>query len=690
MGKSENFVRIVLVEDSVEDAEYALSVLRNGGITVRPTRAVDADQLKAALDSPQDLILYSSRAKKISMGDALVIVSKSGKDVPLLLIVDSFSQETILNALKDGARTILLRGQSDQVQMMTKRAFDDLQTRRAVRKLETALRESEKRCNSLLDSSRDPIAYVHEGMHVYGNKAYLEMFKIETFDDIEGTPILDMVTGKDANTLKEVLKQISKGEKPPQSLELKAQRTDGSTFDAVMELSEASIEGEPATQIVFRQQSVNADVAKELDALRRTDLVTGLLNKAAFVEELQKAVTLATEGKTDQAALYVDIDNYRKHREISGLDNENVMLSDIAKFLKGKLKPEESAARMGDHMFGFILSNRTHEQCLTFAEGLVKQLEDHVVDLGSKGSITLTASFGMCLMSEKMSNPNEVLNKAAESAQIAARDGGNRLVSFDPMAKEKADEAEAQKWVDSIKNALTKDGFNLMYQPIVSLQGESGEFYEVLLRMNGPNGEVMPNVFFPVAEKLGLLPHIDRWVIAKIIRTIAERQANGVNTTFFIKVCPQSIEDGSILPWLAQQLKASRIAGDRLVLEMPESKINTYLKQVAFLQQGLTQLRCGFAIEQFGSGLNSFRLLKHVDAQYLKLDRAFIAELSKSKESQDKVRQLAEESRNAGKVSIAEFVEDSGSMSILFSCGVNFVQGNFLQEPQRVMAYDFG
>ena len=144
------------------------------------------------------------------------------------------------------------------------------------------------------------------------------------------------------------------------------------------------------------------------------------------------------------------------------------------------------------------------------------------------------------------------------------------------------------------------------------------------------------------------------------------------------------------MPWLAQQLKVARVAGDRLVFEMPESKVVTYLKQVAFFQAGLAQLRCGFALEQFGQGINSFRLLKHVNADYLKIDRSFMAELAKSKENQEKVRSIAAEARNAGKITVAEFVEDAGSMSILFSCGVNFVQGNFLQEPQRVMAYDFG
>lgn len=689
MAKVDNLVRIVLIEDAVEDAEHAISILRNGGLAVRPTRAVDADELRAALEGPQDLVLHSARSKKLALKETAEVVLRSGKDIPILSVVESLTQELLLAVLRDGARAVLIRGVSEHFQNTTKMQFDDLQARRAVRKLEVSLRETEKRCNALLDSSRDPIAYVHEGMHVYANKAYLEMFAIEDFAEIEGTPILDMLVGKDAGVFRDVIKQISRGEKPPERMELKAQRTDGSTFDAVMELSEARVESETCTQIVIRQQTVNAELAKELDALRRQDLVTGLLNKQAFGDELQAAVTAASTGQTDQALLYIEIDNYRNHLDVVGIDGVDTLLADLGSFLKKNLDGKGEVARLGDHTFGMILQNRTHEQCIAYATKLVKKLEDHVIDAG-RASLTITASFGMCLMSEKMTVAQELLNKAMESCQEARRDGGNRLVTFDPMEKEKADEAESQKWVGSLKNALTKDGFVMLFQPIVTLQGDSGEFYEILLRMQGPHGEVMPSVFFPVAEKLGLLAHVDRWVIARVIRMVAERQASGINTTFFIKICPQTIEDGSILPWLAQQLKAARVAGDRLVFEMPESKITTYLKQAAFFQAGLQQLRCGFAIEQFGPGINSFRLLKHVNADYLKIDRSFMAELGKSKENQEKVRGIASEARNAGKITIAEFVEDAGSMSILFSCGVNFVQGNFLQEPQRVMAYDFG
>jgi EAL domain-containing protein (putative c-di-GMP-specific phosphodiesterase class I) len=185
-----------------------------------------------------------------------------------------------------------------------------------------------------------------------------------------------------------------------------------------------------------------------------------------------------------------------------------------------------------------------------------------------------------------------------------------------------------------------------------------------------------------------MMPQIDRWVIAHAIKALVEREKTGIKTTYFIKLTPQSLEDQTLLPWIAQQLKNARLRGDALVFEMPESKVVTNLKPARTFVAGLKQIHCGFALEQFGSGLNSMQLLKHIDADYLKLDRSFMAELPKHKENQEKLRELCDQAHHAGKLTVAEFVEDAASMSILFSCGVNFVQGNFLQEPEKVMAYD--
>jgi len=688
VSKIDNIVRLVLVEDSVEEAEQIISVLRNAGMAVRATRIDDPSALEAGLESAPDVILIGVRPKKLSAGVVLQLLKKTGRDAPVVQLIDQPQVEQMSKWTKDGVRNFAFRGASEHIQLIVKREVTDVFARRNVRRFESALRDSERRAEMLMETSREPIAYVHEGMHVRANKAYLDMFQFEDFSEIEGMAILDMIAGKDADQLKSILRHISKGEKPPERINLKAQRSDGSTFDATMDLSEASIDGEGCTQIVFRQQTVAAEIAEELEKYRREDPLSGLLNRQTFADELQKSIALAVGGKIDQALAYIDIDEYKRHLDAVGINGSDVLMGQIGTLIKQHLKPGDQAGRFADHIFTVIWGGRSHDASNKETAALLKVIDGHIFEVGSI-SISLACSAGLCLFSEK-STSHDVLQRGAEACRKAQADGGNRVEVYDPAAREKAIEAEAQQWVSVLKSALTKDGFSLLYQPIVSLGGEPGERYEVLLRLAGPKGMVMPNVFFPVAERIGVLPHIDRWVIARVIQTIAERERMGRQTTFFVKIMPETVADGSILPWLAQQLKSAKVPGDRLVFEMPESKVVTNLKPVRFFQKGLEQLRCGFALEQFGSGLQSFQLLKHVPANILKIDRSYMLDLGKSAELQHKLKEIAQQAHDLGKQTICEFVEDSQTMAVLFGAGVSFVQGNFLQAPQPIMDYEFG
>mgnify|MGYP006203835877 CR=1 FL=1 len=130
--------------------------------------------------------------------------------------------------------------------------------------------------------------------------------------------------------------------------------------------------------------------------------------------------------------------------------------------------------------------------------------------------------------------------------------------------------------------------------------------------------------------------------------------------------------------------------GERLVLEIPEAKVFTNLKAAQSFQHAIASHGCRIALEQFGSGLNSFQLLQHLDPAFLKIDRAFIADLAKNAENQKKVREIAEAGRAAGKLTVAEFVQDAGSMTVLFGSGVDYVEGHFLAPAGPEMTYEFG
>ena len=690
MTKTDNVIKLLLIEDSADEAEQIISMLRNGGIAVRPSRAGNEAELEDLLErQTPDLILANLGSKDLPLRPTAEAVNRTGKDIGLVVYGSNVSDSAVVEAFRDGARALALQSRPDHLQMIVRREFEALTMRRSVRRLENALRESERRCSDLLDSSRDPIAYVHEGMHVRANRAYLETFGYEDFEDIESMSILDMVAADDADDFKTLLKRLSKGERPPQKLNLKAQRADGSTFDAVMEFAEAIYEGEPCQQIVFRQQESDPGTTEELEELRRKDLVTELFNRQHLINELDQVVAAANAGKSDQALILLELDNARTVRDGIGLGNTDLLLGDMANLLRRHLKDEDIPGRLGEYTFGILVHDRNAEAVSQLVETLRKAFEERIFEIG-KNSINLTMSVAASLIGEKAANGNAVLDQTSVTLRAVQTEGGNLARVFDPAAKDKADAEKNRHWLKLIKDALNNDGYVLYFQPIISLQGAEGDYYEILLRMKGPKGEILPGFFMPIAEQYGLMPQLDRWVISTAIRALSEREQGGRKTTFFIKLAPQSLDDQTLLPWIALQLKNARQRGDALVFEMPESKVVTNLKPARAFVRGLEQIHCGFALEQFGSGLNSFQLLKHIPAHYLKIDRSYMAELPKSKENQERIKAMCEQAHNAGKLTVAEFVEDAASMSILFSCGINFVQGNFLQEPEQVMSYDFG
>ncbi len=690
MTKTDNVIKLLLIEDSADEAEQIISMLRNGGIAVRPSRAGNEAELEDLLErQTPDLILANLGSKDLPLRPTAEAVNRTGKDIGLVVYGSNVSDNDVVEAFRDGARALALQSRPDHLQMIVRREFEALTMRRSVRRLENALRESERRCSDLLDSSRDPIAYVHEGMHVRANRAYLETFGYEDFEDIESMSVLDMVAADDADDFKTLLKRLSKGERPPQKLNLKAQRADGTTFDAVMEFAEAMYEGEPCQQIVFRQQEADPGTTEELEELRRKDLVTELFNRQHMTNELDQVVAAANAGKSDQALILMELDNARTVRDGIGLGNTDLLLGDMANLLRRHLKEDDIPGRLGEYTFGILVHDRNAEAVGQLVENLRRAFEERIFEIG-KNSINLTMSVAASLIGEKAANGNAVLDQTSVTLRAVQTEGGNLGRVFDPAAKDKADAEKNRHWLKLIKDALNNDGYVLYFQPIISLQGAEGDYYEILLRMKGPKGEILPGFFMPIAEQYGLMPQLDRWVISTAIRALAEREQGGRKTTFFIKLAPQSLDDQTLLPWIALQLKNARQRGDALVFEMPESKVVTSLKPARAFVRGLEQIHCGFALEQFGSGLNSFQLLKHIPAHYLKIDRSYMAELPKNKENQERIKSMCDQAHNAGKLTVAEFVEDAASMSILFSCGINFVQGNFLQEPEQVMSYDFG
>ncbi len=690
MAKQDAVIRLLLVEDQLEDAEHLISMLRNGGMAIRPQRPESEENLQTLLGSQSiDLVLAAFDAKYIGFEKVIAAVTATGKDTPVLASTSVLNEANILAAITAGARDVALRTKAEHVQFVVRNEFQSLLSRRSLRHLEAALRETERRCDTLISSSRDPIAYIHEGMHIRANEAYLEMFGYDEFEDVEGLSVLDLIVANDADKFKLILKNISKGEAPPKNLECGAVRSDGSEFDAVMEFSTATYEGESCLQIVFRQQTIDADMAKELDNLRQRDPTTNLYNRQFFMTETEAVVAAAVTGTANQALLLIEPDNYENRIEEVGLALTDEVLKQMADRLQGLMDENNILARFSDHTFALLCRQHDHKQTLALAEKIRAAFDGHLLDI-EQHSLVLTVSVGGVQIGEKIASVPQVLGKSNQCLQSAEALGGNRCDIFDPAARDRAEEELIQAWVSRIKEALSEDQFVLNYLPMISLTGAEGEAYEVLLRMTAPTGEIVsPENFIPIAEEHGLLADIDRWVIGRTISLLAERKKAGIDTTLFVKVAPASLVEGDLHNFISAQLKAHGITGDKLVLQIPESKIFSHLKSLQAFQKIIGSFGCRLCLEQFGTGLNSFQMLNHFEPAILKIDRSFILDLAKNADNQKKVKEIVEQARKLNKQCIAEFVSDAGSMSFLFSTGIDYVQGNFLAPPMTTMTYEF-
>lgn len=686
--RAEETLNLLVMDDSSNAAETISNMLRNAGHAVRTDRIEDDEDLRKALSTQQcDMILAKPQIPYFSALDALSILQQQEKETPLLVIADGTDEETINTLLQAGARDIIEVGKPQRLTTAVLREATSARNLRLLHQCQLALEEANIRAQTLVDSSRDAITYIHDGMHIFANDSYLEMFGYSDMEEIEGMPILNMVKADEHASLKQFLRDYSAGKSSASTLDVNALHVDGSEFKLTMEFTPASFEGEPCTQIIIRAQANSEELERKLDDMSKLDLLTGVYNRQFFLDALG-----AVAGKKGQegAVLYLKPDNYKQLREDLGITHSDRVLSEMAKLIQKQLgKSDSITARFEGEYFTIMLRNLSGDKAKSFAEVLRKRIESAIFELnGATG--TTTCSIGIGVYNEAIDNPLEVINRAEKALTEAVAQGGNAVRIYLPGKEEMAEQERTAILVKQIKLALRGNKMQLLFQPIVSIKGDTQENYEVYLRMQDEKGNLLlPRDFLPAAEKSGLMAAIDRWVLAHGIKAVTQQRSSGKPTVLFVKLSGASLKDEKLLPWLRDILKATKAVPNTLVIEVSETVASSNLKALKMLIDGLNQLHVRLALDHFGNAPNFTNLLKHTDAQFLKLDASIIGTLSSSKESQEKVNEICALAASTHKKVVANAVEDPHTLAMIYSTSIDYIQGNFLQEASPSMDYDF-
>ncbi len=681
----DNTIHLLIIHKLEEEAERILSILRNAQIPVRPSRCIDEEKLIEHLANTRtDMVLVQQLQDDLPISTVSDRIKHIGKDIPIIALLDIFDNDSISEAYESGVRHFCTGNIHDQMCSEISNVFHSLTLRRDLRKNQAELSDTEKRCASLLDSSKDAIAYIHDGMHVYTNSAYLEFFKYDDPEEMEVTPFLNLVMKEEVPQVKKLIRDISAGKIPEEEISLKLKTEKGEQVEATVSLAKATVDGEPCVQFLVQPPKVNLEAEKELRDIKQRDMLTGFYNRNYFTSELNDKINAVKSGKSKGYSLiYIQIDNDKKLEKELGKGNLDLLVSDMAPYVKEIIGKEHSYNRYDDTVFIVEMQNQI-EEATQIANHMVSKVKDHLFSAGEK-TLSCTISIGLTQIIEKTESSNEIIKILGNETEKAREEGGDQISVFDPAAEEKKARAANQKWIDLITDGLSNDQFILNFQPVISLAGDETEHYETLVRLQDGENIIMPVDFIGVAKKHGLIIDIDRYVIKAAIQAISQADKD---VALFVKMSTDTLSNSSFPTWLAQELKTNNLSGDKLIFETPESELVSHSKHVKPVIQAIKGLNCKFAIEKFGSGLNSFTLLKHYPIDYIKIDSIFMNDFAKNEDNQKKVKDIIDQAHAQNKMVICEFVEDATTMSILWKYSANFVQGNFLAEASKEMTQE--
>ena len=689
----DKIINLLIVDDSFDSEEIIVSQLRAAGYTARSTRVEDDEDLLDALKKQiPDLVIYFEGMELISLEETSTCLKKDKKtEICRLISVSKNEQCDVVSAMRAGAVDATCFSNIDHLLLIIRREHQSLINSKLIARYKKAFNESEQRCTSLLDSSRDAIAYIHEGMHVYSNQSYLASFDIEESDDLEGLPVLDMIAAESRDEFKSFLRSYTKNEGGIEKFETQLRKPDGSEFSAEMEFSPAQIDGEPCIQVIIRKENATSEeLENQLKLLSQKDQLTGLFNRQYCIEKLETVISDCEQEKYTAALMEIQIDNFDDIKNTLGVIDADQYIIEAAETLNDTLGDDDILSRYTHDSFAVIAIDYTKDNIESYAVQLqkaVSQLEANI----NKTHINTTCCIGITLIDRDSPEYNDILARSKKAVTFATDKGVNQIHTYIPDKGELTRQEVDVKFKEQLTDALKNDKFLLHYQPIVSLHGDTDERYEVFVRMHTTNHKevIMPQDFLPAAERIGMSTAIDRWVLYKTIQEYSLRQKAGKHTRFFIKLSAPSIKDKTLIDWLSYQIKEKQIPDNTLNFTVKETVAVTHLKNAKSLSHSLKELNCGFILDDFGTGTHPFQLLEHIHADYVRIDSSFMTNLADNPKNQESIKILAEEAAKLDKLTIAQQVPDAASLSILWGMGVNFIQGYFLQEPLPTMEYDF-
>ena len=603
---------------------------------------------------------------------------------PIMADIAETRQDVLLNVggMALGLLALLFAAFSIASRRLTRQSRSVLEQSLKEMALTADLRRSQERFRSLVQNSADVNMILGAGGTIeYESPAAEQVLGFKAEDRI-GQSAFDALHPDDRGYCEALLADVVRSPGSMATGEFRVQHADGSW--RWIEAVGKNLFDDPAVGGVvvnYRDITSRKTLEEELRHQAFHDSLTGLANRALFIDRLEHALSLSLRGPRPLAVLFIDLDDFKTINDSLGHGEGDAILVSVAERLRGALRTSDTLARMGGDEFAVLVEDPSMAVEPTAVADRVMSVLQAPFAQGGK-ELFVHASIGVAVVTARGQTSEELLRNADVSMYMAKRKGKNRIEVFEPSMHAAALARLALK--GDLERAIERDEFFVLYQPVLDLSTLEIVGVEALLRWRHPErGVVGPLTFIPVAEETGLIIELGRWVLLEACRQAVawDLAAPGRPITMNVNVSGRQVAETGFVAEVAQILAVTNLDPTRLVLEFTEGVLIQDTEATMATLRELKTLGIRLAIDDFGTGYSSLSYVRQFPIDILKIDRSFVASMSEGRDETALLESILHLSETLHLETVAEGIEDASQLSELQTLGADLGQGFLFAEP---------
>jgi len=667
-------IRLLLSHSDDSEAQRLASMLNNSGVQNRAVQVDSVDVLAKHLsDSEWDIMIVHNEQSPIGIREAVSQIRKHDLFLPIIALSEDEHHTAVITAMKAGACDLVLLDHDQHLLQVLKRELSNLAMYRDAKLATKRTIDLERRNHNLLDSSRDCVGFVEDGILLYANEAFANLLGHADADDIECMPIFDMLNESDHSVFKEACKKyIATNHQGAMPLTLQF-NGESSVISAPFELSVGRFDDQEAFQLYLRNKDINSDSTNA-----NIDAASGLFTRRALFDLAQAKLDDDQCGSWCQ----LQLENFSQISSSAGVEGIDSLVNELSLMVKTEMGTLD-IGRLSDNNIAVFFNETDTKVTENLISTLVDKIEDHIFTFDDR-TFYWQIRASIVPITKGIDAVPVLVDRASELIQQASKIDKVKLYEPDINDDSTSDEQIAA----TVAKALEDDRFLLHFQPIVGLQDTSNPIYEVLLRMlDDDKKPIAAHEFIEATEKSGASALLDRWVVRESLKALSSKLQQGEHTKLIINISAGLLQDSEFFDWLSSAYKAAKAPGELITFQIRESVASEYLNQSIEFCKRVNEIGSQVCISHFGCTMNHDKMLEQLPVTLVKLDQSYTRDLQAG--NKDGMSNLVKSLNQKSIISIIPFVESATTLASLWQLGVHFIQGHYLQAPTDTMNYDF-